>query len=751
MSLDRDMNKMIESNKQTMAEVVGEVCTLANQLGHEYVAVDHAAYVILKNMGFSTWLKEKGVDVSSVTASILGLLKGEDSYGEKTETITPFNFESHMTRSFRNFLTKIQGSVNTQPINSAYMMTLIVSMPHCSSAVAIIRAGITPDLLKNYTESEAAKATISGALAEYCVNINEKVKEDTSGDPLVGRSTEIFNIAHTMSRKSKTSVCLVGEPGVGKTAIVEGLAKLINSGEVHKNLQGKVIFALNVSEILAGSRLRGDFEEKIKLVIAALVENQNAILFIDEAHQMDAGAGSSGSMGMSFSTMFKPELSRGRVKVIAATTWEGFRTSFEKDSALMRRFRVVKVGEPSEAETIQIMLGLRKGLEDFHKTSITDKAIEAAVQLTGKYQHDRFQPDKTIDLIDSTCARNKLMEHAPSITREMIVAELSEITGIPITHENVDVTNSAAILDLADKVKNVVLNQNKAVEDVCEGIVINSAGLNDGKPNSYILAGPSGVGKTFLAKTIASNMGMSFLRYDMSEYSEKHTVSKLIGCPPGYVGYDSEAGEGLLVHDLLKNPNSVILFDEIEKADPSVSTIFLQLLDEGRITGSTGKTASAKNCIIMFTSNLGSRNVSKSSLGYTNSGPVKTATDKAIEEFFLPELRGRVTKMITFDKLDSSAYREIANRRISELSKMLAKKNITVKATPSLLDHIVSLNDTNVYGARRINNLVDSTVKLPLSMALLKGEVKDGETVLLDWNSGVLNISAKTPAFAMTE
>jgi ATP-dependent Clp protease ATP-binding subunit ClpA len=704
---------------------------VAMQFEQTIITTDHIAYAILGIGEIQQHLIRGGIDHTAMCAELKDFLEEQmvmkpmGQLGGKTQKVTDICMaaasKSDREKRDVDVIDVLLEIFHDEKSNAAYLMH---------------KYGITEGSLLEIQKSETPNP-----LEDFCINLNEKVK--TSSDPLIGREKELFAISHSMSRKSKNSVCLIGEPGVGKSAVVEGLAQRINSGNVPENLKGKIIYSLNVGEILAGCNLRGDFEEKIKNILHALVQNKKAILFIDEAHQMDAGAGSGTSQGMSFSNMFKPELSRGRIKVIAATTWEGYRTTFEKDSALMRRFRIVTVDEPSPEDTLLILNGLKKGLEDFHHTIIKNEAINAAVELSVKYIHGRFLPDKAIDIIDSVCARNKISTKEAAITKEMVVKEVSDQSGIPINFEENSKENTNHILGISDEIKQVVFNQNEAVDSVCEGILISSAGLSDGKPASYLLAGPSGVGKTYLAKTVAAKTGMHFLRYDMSEYSEKHTSSKLIGCPPGYVGHDSEVGEGMLVHDLIKHPNSVILFDEIEKAHSSISTVFLQLLDEGRITGSTGKTANARNCIIMFTSNLGSSDANKGPLGFNKSSSQPSAISKAVDSFFLTELRGRLTKIIEFNPLDDLSYRKIVVNRVNELGKLLSNRNIIIVPSENLIDHIISLNDAKQFGARKINNLVDSIIKLPLSISLLKGEITNNNTISLDWKLQKLNISAK--------
>jgi len=596
--------------------------------------------------------------------------------------------------------------------------------------------GVTEQMIEGLNTGGGDKGP---SLEDFCVNLNEKVK--TESDPLIGREPELFSMAQALSKKKKCNCLLIGEPGVGKTMIVEGLAQRINSGDVPKTLKDKIIYYLNVGDILAGCKLRGEFEEKIKFILNEIIQNPKAILFIDEAEQMDAGEGK-GQAGIGFSTMFKPELSRGRLKVIANTTWEGYRSTFEKDSSLMRRFRVIKVGEPSAEETLEILRGSRPSMEKFHSCKIEDSALDAAVELTTKYQLNLHLPDKAIDILDSACARNRVQpKPEKSIKRSHIEIEIKELTGHEVKSETNE--NSKELLTISDKLKNKVFHQEAAINKVSESLIVSGAGLKD--PNrptaSFLFLGPSGCGKTLLSKQIAANMGMDFIRFDMSEYQEKHSLAKLIGAPPGYVGFgDGQAGEGMLVNEIIKKPNSVILFDEIEKAHPDVSTVFLQLLDEGRVTGSTSKSADARNCMIIMSSNLGTSD-SKENLGFNDRATGKSRSIKAAEKFFLTELRGRVTDIIEFNALDDLSYRRIILESIDGLGKLIHTRNLTFRASEELVSHILKLNNSSAYGARRINSLVESIIKYPLSVELLKGNIQNNSNVSLDWKDEKLVIS----------
>jgi ATP-dependent Clp protease ATP-binding subunit ClpA len=446
---------------------------------------------------------------------------------------------------------------------------------------------------------------------------------------------------------------MVGDPGVGKTAIIDGLAQEIQAGRVPEFLKGYEVWSLEIGSLLAGSKYRGEFEEKFKLVITALETKKNCILFVDEAHTM-RGAGSGSNSSLDFANMLKPAITKGHLKVVASTTWEEFYESFEKDRALMRRFYRLAIDEPDAATTEQILIGLSPRLEQFHNVLIETEAITAAVELANRYIHDRKNPDKSIDLIDAACARERVKDAGLiTVTRDLIEQQLSRVTGVPT--DKLQNERSSKIIELEGNIKQRLYGQDTAVDSVLDRIYINFAGIgNERRPMaSFLFLGPTGTGKTELAKLLASNLDMNLLRYDMSEYQERHSVSSLIGAPPGYVGFeDGNVGGGKLIADLSKNPFSVILFDEIEKAHPDVTNILLQMLDEGHITGANGKRVDCKNTIIIMTSNLGARDNENNNIGF-GSLEKSGEEDRALKEFFRPELRNRIDQICKFQRLDN--------------------------------------------------------------------------------------------------
>jgi ATP-dependent Clp protease ATP-binding subunit ClpA len=520
-------------------------------------------------------------------------------------------------------------------------------------------------------------------------------------------------------------VLMVGDPGVGKTAIIDGLAQEIHNNNVPEFLKGHEVWGLEIGSLLAGSKYRGEFEEKFKQVIAALEAKKNCILFVDEAHTM-RGAGSSGQSNLDFANMLKPAITKGNLKVIASTTWEEYYESFEKDRALMRRFHRLSIDEPNASTTEQILIGLSPRLEKFHNVLIDTEAMTAAVELSGRYIHDKKNPDKSIDLLDGACARQRVKDAGlVTVTKDMIMAQVSKVAGVPM--DRLQNERSGKIVELESNIKQKLYGQDSAVDSVLERVYINFAGIGaTTRPMaSFLFLGPTGTGKTELAKLLSENLDMKLLKYDMSEYQEKHTVSSLIGAPPGYVGFeDGNVGGGKLISDLTKNPFSIILFDEIEKAHPDVSNILLQMLDEGHITSSAGKRVDVKNTIIILTSNLGARDNETNAIGFGSQE--KTGNeDKAMKEFFKPELRNRIDQICRFNKLDKLAIKKIVIKFADQLKASLDEKRIKLTLSEDVIDMLADKGYDPKMGARPLARKIDELIKVPLSKKILFDTMQD--------------------------
>jgi ATP-dependent Clp protease ATP-binding subunit ClpA len=584
-------------------------------------------------------------------------------------------------------------------------------------------------------------------LEEYTTNLTDMARKGKL-EPVIGRSKEIDDIINVLAKRFKSNVLMVGDPGVGKTAIAEGIANAIVNDEIPDFLNGHELYSLEIGSLLAGSRYRGDFEEKVKMVLDALNTKKKAILFIDEAHTMQ-GAGGSTNGSVDFANMIKPAITKGTLKVIASTTWEEFYESFEKDRALMRRFYKVSVDEPSHETTVRILSGLAERLNDFHKVNITQDAINAAVDAAARYIHDRKNPDKSIDLLDAACAKQKVLGNSDAIiTKELIHEQVEKYTGVPADKLSGD--NFERIKNLELNVKNKLYGQDETVDKVLERVYVSFAGIgNETKPTaSFLFLGPTGTGKTELAKLLSKNLDMPLLKYDMSEYGEKHSVSSLIGPPPGYVGFgDSQVQGGRLISDLSKNPHSILLFDEVEKAHPDIFNIFLQILDEGRITGSNGKEVSCKNTLIILTSNLGSADGEKNNIGFGTQE--KTGEDdKALKQFFKPEFRNRLDMVCKFNKLDTLSIKKIVVKFTEDLKKsLLEKHNITLNLSEPVIEYLAEQGYDSKMGARPLARKIDELVRVPLSKKILFERVSNANVMaVIKDNEIAFNITNKQSA-----
>jgi len=600
-------------------------------------------------------------------------------------------------------------------------------------------------------EEQAAGETVvkkgAEALAAYCVNLNEKSLAGKI-DPLIGREREIERTIQILCRRTKNNPLFVGDPGVGKTAIAEGLARKIVRGEVPEVLKTATIFALDMGSLLAGTRYRGDFEERVKAVLTELEEYEGAILFVDEIHTV-IGAGATSGGAMDASNLLKPALQGGQIRCIGSTTYKEFRNYFEKDRALLRRFQKIDVDEPTVDDAVKIMMGLKPYYEEFHKVRYTSDAVKASVELSAKYINDRKLPDKAIDVIDEVGASQMLVaegKRKKTIGVKEIEEVIAKIARIP--PKTVSKDDTEALRNLASELQAVVFGQDKAIEALAAAIKMARAGLREGeKPiGSYLFSGPTGVGKTEVARQLAKIMGIELVRFDMSEYMERHTVSRLIGAPPGYVGFDQG---GLLTDAIDQHPHAVLLLDEIEKAHPDLFNLLLQVMDHGKLTDHNGKTIDFRSVILIMTTNAGAFEASKQAIGF-GRGRKEGEDEEAIKRLFTPEFRNRLDAVIQFAGLKPEIVALVVDKFILELENQLADRSVAIELTDEARIWIATKGYDDMYGARPLARFIQENVKKKLADELLFGRLAKGGTVLIKLKDNELDFDL-TPLDPATE
>jgi len=734
---------MVEPSKELQL-VFDKSVKDAQKLQHEYVTLEHLLYAMFCEENFTNIVTAFGADVDYVKANLEHHLKTECDEIKTEET----KFKPKKTATVERVLNRAFTQVLFAGRSHIELTDVLVGIltEKKSIGVYFLEKGgiektkfaefINNELEDEQVEEEEMSAEARRALKAFTTNLNDQVKKGKV-DPIIGRADELESLALALGRRSKNNVLMVGDPGVGKTAIAEGLAYNIENGKVPSFLKDYKVYNLDIGAMLAGSKYRGDFEERFKLVLQALQKQGKTIMFIDEAHMM-SGAGAGGSSSNDLANMLKPALSKGDLKVVASTTWEEYRKYFEKDRALMRRFQRVVVGEPTKETTKEILAGIKKYYEDYHDTVITQEAIDAAVKLSVKYQSDKKLPDKAIDLIDVACARFKVNDDESVekiVTEESIQFELAKMLNIPT--EQVAERETSNLANLEANIKKVVYGQDTAIEQIVDKILVSQAGLKaDDKPvGAFVFMGPTGTGKTETAKALANQLGVKLVRIDMSEYMEKHSVAKLIGSPPGYVGHEENAG--ILITKLQENPNCVLLLDEIEKAHPDVSQILLQVMDNGKLTGSNGKEADARNCVLILTTNLGAKDAEKNTIGF-GAESEEGYSDAALKKYFSPEFRNRLDGVITFAKLSKPVMMKIVGKFLVELKDMVKDKGIKITISDEALDHLVDKGFDPKMGARPLQRVIDKDIKRPLSKQILFGSLKNGGNVNIDFKDGEL-------------
>jgi ATP-dependent Clp protease ATP-binding subunit ClpA len=740
-------------------QIVANAVTLAKRFNHEYVTIEHMATVALDNQHIRTMCYEVQADGLGLQEVLLNYLNEEctELVIDSEVEVVPKKTQM-LERIFNRALTQalFQGK---RGINQFDLMLSILSEEHCATVFFADEFGLTKEKLNEWLhdagtdtstaaqgsnpaskkQQKSGKMTKEQAyetLEQFCTDMNEKSAEY---DDVIGRREELRDLVQTLARKKKSNAVLVGPSGVGKTAIVEGLAKLIEDGMVPDSIKHMTVWSLEMSKMVAGTKYRGDFEERIKQLVEALEQLDDVIIFIDEIHTI-IGAGQTGQGAMDAGNMLKPALTGGKVKVIGATTDEEYRKMFEKESALARRFTKLSVDEPTVAESKEILRNTLIGYEVYHGVEITPEASDLAVELSAEYIFNKKLPDKAFDIIDRACAYNRIMpeeQQVEVITSEEIRQEVSRYVDIPAEHLGVDLEEQSINKhsEVHDFLHNTVFGQDEAIQKVVNSITISMAGLKD--PNkpvaSYLFTGPTGVGKTEMAKRLSQAMSMKLVRFDMSEYQEGHSVSKLIGSPPGYVGHgDGKAGDGLLITALEDSPNCVLLLDEVEKAHPDIMTVLLALLDDGVITSSTGKKVSGKNAVIILTSNLGARESSTRAIGFGSSTYNSRAVDEAINKFFAPEFRNRLDGIVRFNALKEENMLRIVEKFLHQVEGYVEGRHIKLTWSNSLIEFLEKEGFDPAMGARPLGRLINERVKLPLSRFLMDNtDIKD---IVVDYN-----------------
>jgi ATP-dependent Clp protease ATP-binding subunit ClpA len=758
----------VPSFSNTLEQAIHSALALANSRSHEFATLEHLLLALIDEPDAVRVMKACSVDTEELRTTLVDYI--DDDLSNLVTDIE--GSEAVPTAAFQRVIQRaaihVQSSGRSEVTGANVLVAIFAERESNAAyflqdqdmtrydAVNFIAHGVAknpaygesrPVTGASESEEETQSAEPQGeqkesALAKYCVDLNAKSREGDI-DPLIGRDSEVERCIQVLCRRRKNNPLLVGDPGVGKTAIAEGLARKIVAGETPEVLKNTTIFSLDMGALLAGTRYRGDFEERLKAVVTELEEHPDAVLFIDEIHTV-IGAGATSGGAMDASNLLKPALQGGKLRTMGSTTYKEFRQHFEKDRALSRRFQKIDVNEPSVEDTIKILKGLKPYFEEHHSVKYTADAIKTAVELSARYINDRKLPDKAIDVIDEAGAAQHLVAESKrrkSLGAKEIEAVVAKIARIP--PKNVSKDDAEVLKDLEGSLKRVVFGQDAAIDALSSAIKLARAGLREPeKPiGNYLFAGPTGVGKTEVAKQLADTLGVELLRFDMSEYMEKHAVSRLIGAPPGYVGFDQG---GQLTDGVDQHPHCVLLLDEIEKAHPDVYNILLQVMDHGSLTDHNGRTVSFRNVILIMTSNAGAAEQAKSAIGFGRDRREGEDT-AAIERTFTPEFRNRLDAVISFSPLPKSVILQVVEKFVLQLEAQLMDRNVTIELTKPAAEWLADKGYDDKMGARPLGRVIQEEIKKPLAEELLFGKLAKGGVVRVSVKDGKLFLDLSGP------
>jgi len=761
----------VPSFSNTLEQAIHAALALANARRHELATLEHLLLALIDEPDAAKVMRACNVDLDELRKTLVDFIDDDLS----TLVTTVEGSEAVPTAAFQRVIQRaaihVQSSGRTE-VTGANVLVAIFAERESNAAYFLQEQDMTRYDAVNFIAHGVAKNPSFGetrpvtgaddsdedegkpqgkpnpgenkdsALAKYCVDLNAKSRVGEV-DPLIGREAEVERAMQVLCRRRKNNPLLVGDPGVGKTAIAEGLARKIVQGETPDVLSGATIYSLDMGALLAGTRYRGDFEERLKAVVSELENHPDAILFIDEIHTV-IGAGATSGGAMDASNLLKPALQGGKLRCMGSTTYKEFRQHFEKDRALSRRFQKIDVNEPSVEDSIKILTGLKPYFEDHHDIRYTADAIKSAVELSARYIHDRKLPDKAIDVIDEAGAAQHLVAESKrrkTIGAKEIEAVVAKIARIP--PKNVSKDDAEVLRDLETTLKRVVFGQDAAIEALSSAIKLARAGLREPeKPiGNYLFAGPTGVGKTEVAKQLAATLGVELLRFDMSEYMEKHAVSRLIGAPPGYVGFDQG---GMLTDGVDQHPHCVLLLDEIEKAHPDVYNILLQVMDHGKLTDHNGRQVDFRNVILIMTSNAGAAEMSKSAIGFGRERREGEDT-AAIERTFTPEFRHRLDAVISFQPLPKETILQVVEKFVLQLEAQLMDRNVTIELSPEAAEWLGDKGYDSKMGARPLARVIQENIKKPLAEELLFGKLMKGGIVRVGVKDGKIDLQVQTP------